>query len=292
MQHLYEISAQAWQENIASDLKKEAQYALENGKIILLPQLAFKILSHEMAFLSANYAHKKSKNISFNMKTDALNGAIGSNEELQQIKWMMQRYANTAFQFITHLFPSYQDALVTGRTSFRPIEIQGRISSYRKDDTRLHVDAFPATPNQGQRILRLFTNVNPNGRDRVWRVGEPFIQVAEQFLPTVSHFSKLHAMMLKKLKITKSYRTHYDHIMLQMHDHMKKDLNYQKKAAQTEIRFAPGQSWIVQTDHVSHAALSGQHVFEQTFYLPVSAMANPELSPLAVLEKMMGKKLV
>jgi len=46
------------------------------------------------------------------------------------------------------------------------------------------------------------------------------------------------------------------------------------------------------TDSVSHAAMSGQLVFEQTFYLPVRAMKNPERSPLRVLERLARRTLV
>jgi hypothetical protein len=72
---------------------------------------------------------------------------------------------------------------------------------------------------------------------------------------------------------------------------MKADLAYQKNAPQTEIQFPPGATWIVYTDCVSHAAMSGQHLFEQTFYLPVNAMQNPDKSPLHVLQKLAGKNL-
>ena len=61
----------------------------------------------------------------------------------------------------------------------------GRAVSWRKDDSRLHVDAFPSRPNHGERILRVFCNVNPHGEDRVWRVGEPFEAMARTLLPRV-----------------------------------------------------------------------------------------------------------
>ena len=80
--------------------------------------------------------------------------------------------------------------------------------------------------------------------------------------------------------------------MLQMHNLMKADDEYQQKASQQEIRFPSGTSWIVQTDDVSHAAMQGQYVLEQTFYLPVKAMKNEAKSPLRILEKMLNKKLV
>ena len=46
------------------------------------------------------------------------------------------------------------------------------------------------------------------------------------------------------------------------------------------------------TDKVSHAALSGQFLLEQTFYLPVQAMKDPNLSPLHMLERKVKKALV
>jgi len=38
--------------------------------------------------------------------------------------------------------------------------------------------------------------------------------------------------------------------------------------------------------------MSGQFAFEQTFYLPVAAMNDPERSPLRILERMVGHSLI
>lgn len=187
--------------------------------------------------------------------------------------------------------PHYAKQLIIARTSYRPVEINGRVTSFRKDDKRLHIDAFPSAPNQGKRILRVFCNINPYNEDRVWRVGEPFDKVAERFLPQAGKPIPGSASLLRLLKITKSYRTPYDHYMLQMHNKMKADEDYQKKAGQQEINFPAGSTWIVQTDDVSHAAMRGQYVLEQTFYLPVKAMKDESLSPLRILENMLGEKL-
>ncbi len=80
--------------------------------------------------------------------------------------------------------------------------------------------------------------------------------------------------------------------MLQLHDAMKRDADYQNATAQAEFRFPAGCTWLVYTDLVPHAAMSGQHAFEQTFYLPVEAMDDPSKSPQRVLESMMGRSLV
>ena len=287
-----EIDSQDWNKLYSSNDQAESAKALENGSILLLPKLAFHLLPHEEKFLSPSYANKKTKNISFNYQTGLLRGTDCVGTEHDELKAMLQRFMYNAHQLIQHIFPLYTSALHIGRTSFRPVEISGRASSYRKDDTRLHVDAFPATPNQGWRILRVFTNINSAGQSRLWRVGEPFVDVAQRFLPQIGRQWIGKARLLKIFNLTKSYRTEYDHIMLQIHNRMKADLNYQKTVPQHEIYFAPGNSWIVQTDHVSHAAMAGQHILEQTFHLPVHAMMNPECSPLRTLEKLSGRALI
>ena len=80
--------------------------------------------------------------------------------------------------------------------------------------------------------------------------------------------------------------------MLQLHDRMKADTAYQATAPQHAQEFAPGSSWLVYTDQVSHAAMAGQHAFEQTFYLPLFGMQEPAKSPLRVLERLLGRALV
>jgi hypothetical protein len=41
-----------------------------------------------------------------------------------------------------------------------------------------------------------------------------------------------------------------------------------------------------------HAAVSGQHMLEQTIHLPLVALYEPGNSPLAVLERLCGRQLV
>src|SRR5439155_15937417 len=178
------------------------------------------------------------------------------------------------------------------RTSFRPVEIEGRKTSWRKDDTRLHIDAFPATPVHGRRILRVFANVNPAGRARTWRVGEPFEGIARRFASSLRVPPPGVAPVLHWLRVTKSRRTPYDALMLQLHDRMKADEAYQAQCAQTTIEFPAGSTWLAFTDQVSHAAMAGQYQLEQTFLVSVDAMQEPERSPLRVLEKLKGRSLV
>ncbi len=287
------FSTQHWNEHFPDSAQQQAIYSLENGQILYFPQLTFQLTPHEQIFLSPDYADPHTKNISYQASQGRLWGVRHlTDEQHVQLKEMMDRFSKYSLQLIKELLPRYSQQLTMGRTSFRPVQISGRKTSYRKDDKRLHVDAFPSSPNQGHRILRVFCNINPNGEDRVWRIGEPFEQVANKFLLQCSKPVPGIAAFLRLLKITKSYRTAYDHYMLQIHDRMKADDEYQKNVSQEEIHFPPHSSWIVQTDHVSHAAMRGQHVLEQTFYMPIKAMKDESQSPLRILERLLKQPLV
>jgi hypothetical protein len=125
------------------------------------------------------------KNISYDGECDVLKVAQGDDADLVQLQAMLTRYRRQACRLITALFPYYAAKLRIGRTSLRTARVEGRKTSWRQDDSRLHVDAFPSSPNQGERILRVFTNVNPNGEARVWRVGERFDELAKRLMPRV-----------------------------------------------------------------------------------------------------------
>ena len=286
------LSSEQWQTGFDETTMAKAIRGLEQGQIIYFPHLAFHLFPAEMPLLTTKFSTQKRKNISYNRLTDDLHGTKRTTpQDGEALRGMLMRYAEHARHLVENLFPHYQPALIWGRTSYRPVQISNRPTTPRKDDKRLHVDAFPASPNQGKRILRVFCNINPRGEDRVWRIGEPFENVVEHFLPRVKPPRSGGSRWLQWLGLTKGLRTLYDHYMLQIHDNMKADLAYQKSARQTELRFPPGSTWIVQTDHVSHAAMSGQYVLEQTFYLPVEAMQDPRLSPLRVLERKLQKEL-
>lgn len=257
---------------------------LEEGKVLFFPEYFFSNI--DSSLMSEAILDGSRKNISYDSQRKTLSAykkeVNGLDHKLRQ---MMQGYADFSYQLIHTVLPSYLPHLRWGRTSFRPAQINGRVSSKRKDDTRLHVDSFSASPVNGLRILRVFCNVNPDNEPRVWNLGEPFPQVVARFAPQIASYSKLKAHLLKWTKTTKSLRSAYDHYMLHLHDSMKLDDAYQAQVNKIRVDFPAQSTWIVFTDHVSHAALSGQHLLEQTFYLPVESMANPECSPLLQWQK-------
>ena len=291
-ERLVEIAINSWQGPFPTQTVAQAADVLETGKVLFLPKLAFSFQEDEIRYLSPDIADPKSKNVQYNIHTDELKGAALPVAEQEGLQDLMCRFADNSRLLVEQLFPHYRGKLTQARTSFRPVEALGRVSSYRKDDTRLHVDAFPATPTAGKRILRVFTNVNPQGTPRHWRVGEPFAQVVEQFLPRLPKPNGLVTKLLQITHLTRGERTPYDHYMHRLHNAMKADLDYQKKAKQENVYFPPGSTWLVFSDQVSHAAMSGQFLFEQTFYLSVKDMVDEQRAPLRVLERAVGRTLL
>jgi hypothetical protein len=263
---------------------------LESGGVLVLPHLGFALTGDERKFLDVRWSDGKAKNIS--LEGDAIKGAQGTADEIAAIGSMVARFATQASTLVAALFPRYAPYLKRARTSYRPHPASGRNVSWRKDDARLHVDAFPSRPNRGERILRVFSNVNPNGEPRVWRVGEGFEAMATRLLPRVRRMLPGESGVLRVLHVTKSVRSEYDHLMLGLHDAAKADAGYQAKSPQQEVRFTPGTTWICYSDQVMHAAASGQFMFEQTIHLPLAALYEPQRSPLAVLERVTGRRLV
>ena len=279
-----------WHGPFEPAVRTHAVDALEGGHV-LVAQLPFHLLADEKFLLSPAVMGSERKNISFDAATGRIGNTSLSGGEAERLQTMLRRFADMAEMLLRDLLPGYASALQRARTSFRPAEIAGRQYSPRHDDRLLHVDAFPSRPMRGQRILRLFSNVSAEGAPRAWRVGEPFPDFARQFLPRTGSAVPGSAWLLQRLGLTKGRRSEYDRIMLRLHDTGKLDAAYQTDAPQADVSFPAGTTWLCFTDQVLHAALAGHCALEQTFHLPVTAMAHPERSPLRQLEQLAGRAL-
>jgi hypothetical protein len=268
--------------------------ALEAGKVLYFPNFGlhgFAPQKEELALFREDIRDPKTRNISLSAGGD-LKGVVGDDATKALMAGMIGRFRAEAEGLLANLVPRYGEHLRRGATSFRPAVVQNRVQSWRADDRRMHVDAFPSRPNYGERLLRVFTNVNQDGEPRVWRVGEPFEDVARRFLPKVKPYSAWQAKVLNALHVTKSLRSEYDHIMLQLHDAMKSDLDYQKNAPQVTFNFPPGCAWVCFSDQASHAVMAGQYMMEHTLQLSPMHQYDKDASPLAILTRMQGHALV
>lgn len=265
--------------------------ALEAGGVLQLEGPRLPVQPEWLAVLDPSLAKPAAKNIRYDAKSRALKGALGDARQRGAMAALLASYQDHAVQLVRALAPAYQGALRIAPASLRLFQAAGRPASWRKDDSRLHIDAFPSRPNRGERILRVFHNLNPGETERVWRVGEPFAQAARRFCGRFPRYSPLGARALASVGATKGVRSEYDHLMLNLHDAMKADAQWQATSPQQTVAFPPGSTWVCFSDQVAHAAVSGQFLLEQTLHLPVAAMREPERSPLRVLESLYGRAL-
>jgi hypothetical protein len=285
------LAHKEWTSPAPTALVHASSAGIESGSVLFLPELRFEIEPAEAPLFTPAILGS-SKNASFDPATGRLGGTTATGSDAELLRAFIRRFSDAAASLVGELLPRYRDAVTRGRASFRPAEIAGRASSWRKDDTRLHVDSFPATPTGGRRILRVFSNVNPNGKARAWRVGGEFESVARRFADSLSLPLPGMGYLRAMVRVTKSPRSAYDALMLQLHDRMKGDEEFQRTSPQSAIDFPAGSTWLTFTDEVSHAALAGQYQLEQTFLLPVSAMLDESRSPLRILERLKGRRLV
>ena len=87
-------------------------------------------------------------------------------------------------------------------------------------------------------------------------------------------------------------RTPYDMFMLRFHDYLKENAEFQANCPKVRIEFPPLATWLIYTDGVAHAAISGQFALEQTFLIPPSALVSKDQAPYRILEKIAGRPLI
>jgi hypothetical protein len=146
----------------------------------------------------------------------------------------------------------------------------------------------------------VFTNIHPH-RPRCWLSGDPLDQLLPSMrrlpgfpLPHPQRISAqaLRARIARRLRIPAIGRSAYDRYMLRVHDFMKRSDELQRSCHPTRHELEPGASWIVFTDAVPHAVLSGRYALEQTFIVPHAVLVAPERSPLSLFERMANTALV
>src|SRR5471030_2830129 len=207
---IIEVATADWRGQQLSVPREALLSGVERGKVLYFPRLAFAIEGGERALLDPKVADPERKNISLAPNGGALVGVLGDAVTQSAVRALIARYQTNARTLVDGLFPEYNGRLRVAPTSLRLHQVETRETSWRKDDSRLHVDAFPSRPNYGERILRVFTNVNPHGAPRVWRVGEPFEDMAKRFLPRIKPYRPWLARLLRALRVTKSLRSEYD----------------------------------------------------------------------------------
>lgn len=286
MNPLIALNVTHWNERHLPSVTAAAVDALEDGQVLFMPNLNFELMPDEDGLLDPKWLTPGAKNISYDPERDAIGHTSATGADRSHLAWLLARYSKLTRELVSSLCPDYAPHVRGGLTSLRPAEVRARECSIRKDDTRLHVDAFASRPTGGLRILRVFHNLNPRGEPRVWEIGAPTKAVAQVYLNAIPRQLPGSAWVMQKLGIVKGRRTEYDHLMLNLHDRAKLDDERQRTCERVRVELPAHATWMVFTDGVEHAVLAGQHLLEQTFYLPVTAMHQESKAPLRVLERM------
>jgi hypothetical protein len=282
--------------NIQFDRARSYCDQLERGKILFFHDVPFDLPQADRDFLLSQKqtGSRFHKNISYRPPQDVLKGVSSDSPDRERLHAIMRRFSQQTVAFISRFLAPYAQKLKMDFASFRPLEEMNRDLPLHKRNDLLHVDAFPTRPTRGARILRFFVNINP-AAGRVWNVGESF----DSFMPRLTRVQKIsppfRGPFLRSLVrgaailgLPVTDRSRYDEYMLYLHDWLKESTDFQQNWPKQQLVFPPGCSWMVYTDGVPHAVLSGQYALEQTFIVPAEVFITPEVAPVRVLEAITG----
>ena len=276
---------------------------LERGEILLLRDSSLILSAADQEILTHVppnvLAHK---NIAYDPARGQVRG-LRRGVETQTIKRVMARYAERVAGLCAALLAPYASAWRIELSSFRPLKEQGRQLPRRQRNDLLHIDSFPSRPTNGARILRCFTNIHPS-RPRVWATSGPFKTLGNDLLMAANlnriasrarspwrRMTRRLTRMAHALGVGPPAGSSYDEFMLSLHDQMKTDARYCAEAPRIRYEFPPGATWLLFTDAVPHAVLEGQFALEQTFLVPRSALILPSEAPVAILERLAGRRM-
>ena len=276
---------------------------LERGHIVHFPTCPIELpAAEDLEFFRERLPSLlERKNVSFHPEAARVVGAGGSPEERARVERVLRSHADRVQTFLKAAIPSLVPGWTVATTSFRPIEEKGRNLAPHASNELVHVDAGAYGATKGARILRFFVNVNPT-EDRVWATKGVFPELFARFgaragvagpsAPSLEEgvidrargllVSGLSSLGLPLARVLDS--SPYDRAMRRFHNYMKDSQEFRAdRETYQEFRFPPFSAWMVLTDGVSHACLSGRFAFVDTFLIPLANCRLPELAPINVL---------
>lgn len=273
---------------------------LEAGQILFFPAPPFALPEDDRQFLlEQRWAELKlHKNVSYRPGQDLLRGFAGDPTARDRLQRIMRNYSAEVAGFLARFLLPYAGHSTPDTASFRPLEEEGRPLPLHKRNDLLHVDAFPSRPTRGGRILRVFTNLHPS-RPRVWLTTDRFDGLAPRYafdaglrqIANGSFLLRPLGRLGRALGLPGAGRSPYDRFMLRFHDYLKENSVFQSGCAKTRLEFPPLGTWLVFSDGVPHAVLSGQFALEYTALVPPAAWVAPQHAPIRVLEALCRRPL-
>lgn len=276
--------------------------ALERGNILYFPQTPFTFSTEERDELRSSElsSSRHHKNIAYRPASGKVTGFdAGAVRDPERLRAVMRAYSERALAFLASFLPRYAPGWRVDFASFRPLEEEGRDLPTKKRNDLLHVDSFPTRPTGGDLILRFFSNINAE-KPRVWLTSDPFESVAKRYAADAGleriaseRGGSLVNRMLRGIGLpVPPERSPYDRFMLGFHDYLKFNADYQSNTPKYRFEFPPDSSWMVFTDVVPHAVLSGQYALEQTLMIRRESLLKREHAPVEILESICQRPLV
>ncbi|MDH4314743.1 MAG: Kdo hydroxylase family protein [Gammaproteobacteria bacterium] len=282
--------------------------ALEEGAIVFFPSSPVPLPSpDDLEFFRVELPKLlKLKNISYHPEAGHVRGLGDADAATaQRITRVLTGVSGEIERFLKAKAPGLTKDWTVGTCSFRPIQEKGRNLKPHASNELVHVDAGAYGATNGDRILRFFINVNPT-EDRVWASKGTFPAVYQRYgkaagiavaNPGTNYLRKgpldhLRTGLLKGVAALGLPAAHvldsspYDRVMRRFHNFMKDTPAFQQDTeGHVEFRFPPFSAWMVFTDMVSHASLSGQHAFVHTSIVRLASCRKPELAPYNILRQ-------
>ncbi len=292
-------------EQIRTAAPQEFSDALERGQIVQFPECPFELpAASDLERLRRELPQRlKLKNVSYHPETDRVHGLDDAADLAALARRVLREHSNRLQVFLDQAMPTLTRGSSVGTCSFRPIQEKGRDLKPHASNELVHIDAGAYGATNGDRIFRFFVNVNPN-EARVWvtkgafpelyaKYGEaagitsaqrwsqslekgPLDHVRTRLLKGIADLGLPIAMLLDS--------SPYDRVMRRFHNFMKDTPEFQANIENhLELRFKPFSAWMVLTDMVSHASLSGQHALVSTFIVPLENCQLKDMAPINIL---------
>jgi len=280
--------------------REDYYLGLERGNILYFPRTPFAFPEEDRDLLRSTALSSSShhKNVAYRPAEDKVTGFDpAAVPDPGKLRGVMRSYSERALAFLWKLLPRYMEKARIDFASFRPQEEEGRDLPTKKRNDLLHVDAFPTRPTRGDMILRFFTNIHPV-KARVWMTSDPMGALAPRYAKgaglqdVAAHPNgSLASRVLGAFGGVDAKRSPYDRFMLGFHDYLKFNNEYQSNCAKYRFEFPPDSTWMVFTDVVPHAVLSGRYALEQTVIVSRESLAARENAPIEILQTLCGQRL-
>jgi hypothetical protein len=291
-------------EDFGQASSEQIEDALEAGQVVYFEKCPIDLPTvRDLDWLRGGLGGTlKAKNLSYHPESDSVPRFDADSDTRVRVENLLRAHGKRVAEFWHRVVPDFIPGCTFGTTSFRPAEEKGRNLKPRSSNELVHIDAGAYGATNGARILRFFVNLHPE-RDRVWgtkgsfeqlmqrnpalwqaaRGGKPRVPVRKtpldrMFSGAVAAASRVYPLF----RVLDS--SPYDRSMRRIHNYMKETESFHQNLADyREIRFPPGSAWMVFTDGISHAALTGQYAFISTALIPLENCRHYERTPFGIL---------